>query len=48
MVFIQLNNETIFIVEVELTDTIKQIKMKIQNLEKIPYSQQRLFLIVAY
>lgn len=43
MVFIQLNNETIFIVEVELTDTIKQIKMKIQNLEKIPYSQQRLF-----
>ena len=43
MVFIQLNNETIFIAEVELTDTIKQIKMKIQNLEKIPYSQQRLF-----
>ena len=42
MVFIQLNNEKVFIVEVELTDTIKQIKMKIQNLEKIPYSQQRL------
>ena len=43
MVFIQLNNEKVFIVEVELTDTIKQLKMKIQNLEKIPYSQQRLF-----
>ena len=43
MVFIQLVNGKVFIVEVRLTDTIKNLKMKIQNLEKIPYSQQRLF-----
>ena len=40
MVFIKsLDNAKTFIVEVKLTDTIKNLKMKIQNLEKIPYSQ---------
>ena len=33
----------IFAIEVKLSDTIKKIKMKIQNLENIPYSQQSLF-----
>jgi ubiquitin C len=33
----------IFTIEIKLSDTIKDIKMKIQNLENIPYSQQRLF-----
>ena len=32
-----------FFIEAKLSDTIKNIKMKIQNLENIPYSQQRLF-----
>ena len=33
----------IFAIEIKLSDTIKEIKMKIQNLENIPFSQQRLF-----
>lgn len=33
-----------FAMEVKLSDTIKEIKMKIQNLENIPYSQQRFFI----
>ena len=43
IVFINWVNGKIIIVEAKLTDTIKQLKMKIQNLEKIPYSQQRLY-----
>ena len=43
IVFINWINGKGFIVEVELTDTIKQLKMKIQKLENIPYSQQKLF-----
>ena len=43
IVFIQIINGKAFIVEVKLTDTIKNLKMKIQNQEKIPYSQQRFF-----
>ena len=44
IVFINwINGKKGFIVEVELTDKIKQLKMKIQKLEKIPYSQQKLF-----
>ena len=40
IVFIKsIENEKTFIVEVNVTDTIKNLKMKIQNLEKIPYSQ---------
>ena len=43
MIFIKLFDGKAFIVEVKLTDTIKYLKKKIQNIEKIPYSQQRLF-----
>ena len=43
MIFIKLFDGKAFIVEVKLTDTIKYLKKKIQNLEKIPFSQQRLF-----
>ena len=43
IIFIKLFNGKTFPIEVKLSDTLKKLKMKIQNLENIPYSQQRLF-----
>ena len=43
MVFINWINKKVFIVEIKLTDTIKNLKTKIQKLENIPYSKQKLF-----
>ena len=43
MVFIKFIKGKTFMVEVKLSDTIKNLKMKIQNLEKIPIEQQSLF-----
>jgi ubiquitin C len=43
IIFIKFFKGKTFIIEIKLSDTIKNLKMKIQNLEKIPISQQRLF-----
>ena len=43
MIFIKFIKGKTFKVDVKLSDTIKNLKMKIQNLEKIPIEQQRLF-----
>ena len=43
IIFIEIFKGKTFAIEFKLSDTIKNLKMKLQNLENIPYSQQRLF-----
>jgi len=43
ILYIKIFEGKIFTIEIKLSDTIKDIKMKIQNLENIPYSQQILY-----